>query len=63
MTADEPQADKGHERNQCSKSHDEEDVIDDSVLDGADEVVIGRRLFKGDLKENIKNFDIASLRH
>jgi ribulose-phosphate 3-epimerase len=45
----------------CVDGGETEDVIDDSVLDGTDEVVIGRRLFKGDIAGNIKMFEAASL--
>lgn len=45
----------------CIDGGETEDVIDDSVFDGADEIVVGRRLFKGDIKENIELFKNASL--
>lgn len=45
----------------CIDGGETEDVIDDSVLDGADEVVIGRRLFNGDIASNIKKMQIASI--
>jgi ribulose-phosphate 3-epimerase len=44
----------------CIDGGETEDVIDDSVLVGADEVVIGRRLFKGDIQDNIKKLQLAS---
>lgn len=45
----------------CVDGGETEDVIDDSVLEGADEVVIGRRLFNGDIASNIKKFEVAAL--
>ena len=44
----------------CVDGGETEDVIDDSHYAGADEVVIGKRLFDGDLVENIKNFENAA---
>jgi ribulose-phosphate 3-epimerase len=46
----------------CVDGGEAEDVIDDSVREGADEIVIGRRLFNGDLTVNIKNMQVASLK-
>lgn len=45
----------------CVDGGETEDVIDDTVLDGADEVVIGRRLFEGGIAANIKEMQSASL--
>ncbi len=36
------------------------DTIDDVVAAGADEVVIGRKLFDGDLEKNIQKFEYAA---
>jgi ribulose-phosphate 3-epimerase len=44
----------------CVDGGETEEVIDDSVLGGADEVVIGRRLFKGDIAGNIKKMKLAA---
>ena len=44
----------------CIDGGETEDVIDDSYYAGADEIVIGQRLFNGDLAENIKKFEEAS---
>lgn len=44
----------------CVDGGETEEVIDDSVMDGADEVVVGRRLFKGDLTDNINNMQTAA---
>jgi len=44
----------------CVDGGETEDVIDDSYYAGADEIVIGQRLFNGDLGENIKKFEEAS---
>jgi ribulose-phosphate 3-epimerase len=44
----------------CVDGGETEDVIDDSVFDGADEVVVGRRLFNGDIASNIKKMKIAA---
>ena len=35
-------------------------IIDDTHFAGADEIVIGRRLFEGDVAENIKRFEEAA---
>ncbi len=45
----------------CVDGGETEDVIDNTHLAGADEVVIGKRLFDGDLAENIKRFEQAAL--
>lgn len=47
----------------CVDGGETEDVVDDSYYDGADEVVVGRRLFRGNMAENIKNFKEASQNH
>jgi ribulose-phosphate 3-epimerase len=44
----------------CVDGGETEEVIDDTHYAGADEVAIGRRLFKGDLVENIKAFQDAA---
>ncbi len=44
----------------CVDGGETEDVIDDTHYAGADEVVIGKRLFNGDLAENIKRFAEAA---
>lgn len=46
----------------CVDGGETEDVVDDTNFAGADEVVFGRRLFKGDLGENIKKFELAASR-
>lgn len=46
----------------CVDGGETTEVIDDSVRDGADEVVVGRRLFDGDIKENINRYLSASLK-
>ncbi len=45
----------------CVDGGETEDVIDDSYLVGADEIVIGRRLFNGDLAANIRKMQEASV--
>lgn len=44
----------------CVDGGETEDVIDDTRYAGADEVVIGKRLFDGDLAENLKKFEAAA---
>lgn len=44
----------------CVDGGETEDVIDDTHYAGADEVVIGKRLFDGDLAENLKKFEEAA---
>lgn len=44
----------------CVDGGETEDVIDDSYLAGADEIVIGRRLFNGDVASNIKKMEEAA---
>ncbi len=44
----------------CIDGGETEDVVDDSYFAGADEVVVGRRLFKGDLLGNIKKMQKAA---
>jgi ribulose-phosphate 3-epimerase len=44
----------------CVDGGETEDVVDDSHFAGADEIVIGKRLFEGDLAQNIKNFEEAA---
>lgn len=44
----------------CVDGGETEDVIDDTHYAGADEVVIGKRLFDGDLAENLKKFEAAA---
>lgn len=44
----------------CVDGGETTDVIDDTHYAGADEVVIGQRLFNGDLAENIKRFAEAA---
>ena len=46
----------------CVDGGETEDVIDDSFWRGADEVVIGRRLFNGDLAVNIKRMQEAAVK-
>lgn len=47
----------------CVDGGETTDVIDDTVIMGADEIAVGRRLFEGDLESNVKNMTIASLIH
>lgn len=44
----------------CVDGGETEDVIDDTKLAGADEIVIGRRLFEGDLRKNLERYTKAS---
>lgn len=44
----------------CVDGGETQDVIDDTHFAGADEVAIGRRLFEGDLGENIERFQKAA---
>lgn len=46
----------------CVDGGETTEVIDDSVRDGADEIVVGRRLFDGDIKENINRYLSASIK-
>lgn len=46
----------------CVDGGETEDVVDDSVMEGADEIVVGRKLFRGDLQENIKRYLSASIK-
>src|SRR5258706_751938 len=43
----------------CVDGGETEEVIDDTYYAGADEVVIGKRLFEGDLAQNLKKFEQA----
>ncbi|MBI4153463.1 hypothetical protein HY503_00475 [Candidatus Woesebacteria bacterium] len=44
----------------CVDGGETEDVIDETHFAGADEVVIGKRIFEGDLAENIRRFQKAA---
>lgn len=44
----------------CVDGGETEEVIDETHFAGADEIVIGKRLFAGDLGENIKKFQEAA---
>ncbi len=44
----------------CVDGGETSDVIDDTKLAGADEIVIGRRLFEGDLRQNVERYIKAS---
>ncbi len=44
----------------CMDGGESEEFIDDSVFDGADEIVIGRSLFRGDIQDNIKRLEKVS---
>lgn len=44
----------------CVDGGETEDIIDDTYFAGADEVVIGKRLFDGDLAENIEKMQKAA---
>lgn len=46
----------------CVDGGETEEVADDSFWTGADEIVVGQRLFKGDLAANIKRFESASVK-
>lgn len=46
----------------CVDGGEYEDVIDDTYFRGADEVVIGKRLFKGNLEDNIKKMKEAAIK-
>ncbi len=45
----------------CVDGGETEEVIDDTYYEGADEVVIGRRLFNGDLESNIRRMKEAAI--
>lgn len=44
----------------CVDGGETESVIDETHFAGADEVVIGKRLFSGDMTENIKKLELAA---
>lgn len=44
----------------CVDGGETESVIDESHYLGADEIVIGARLFKGDITQNVKSFELAA---
>ena len=44
----------------CVDGGETEDVVDDSKIAGADEVVVGKILFSGNLKDNIEKFQKAA---
>ena len=46
----------------CVDGGETEDVIDETHFAGADEVAIGRRIFKGSITQNIKKFQKAAYR-
>lgn len=44
----------------CVDGGETEDVVDETHFAGADEVVVGSRLFNGDIADNIKRFETAA---
>lgn len=53
----------GYSFNICDDGGITTESIDNVVHEGADEIAIGRRLFEGDLEENIERFKKAAMRY
>ena len=57
---DQMRKEKGYRYSICDDGGITIDLIDDIRAEGADEAVVGRRLFKGDISDNVEKFEEAS---